>query len=190
MGPSFQSSDSETQRGVNVTFCGIVDQEMVFWRLFFQVDDLKGKLAAQEEELAIKNEDANKLIAVVGAEQEKVSKEKAIANEEQKKVAVIAEDVGQKQKVCSIELAKAEPALLAAKAALDTLNKVTSKLTYWIRSKIFRMIFFIFDEIFGRVGHVSRNSRLDFGDKPGYGRFPGFLDVDHNPDRGYFKKNS
>jgi len=89
-----------------------------------QVDDLKSKLAAQEEELAIKNEDANKLIAVVGAEQEKVSKEKALANDEQKKVAVIAEDVGQKQKVCSIELAKAEPALIAAKAALDTLNKV------------------------------------------------------------------
>ena len=96
-----------------------------------QVDDLKGKLAAQEEELAIKNEDANKLIAVVGAEQEKVSKEKAIANDEQKKVAVIAEDVGQKQKVCSIELAKAEPALVAAKAALDTLNKVSlSRLSF------------------------------------------------------------
>jgi len=68
------------------------------------------------------------LIAVVGAEQEKVSKEKAFANEEQKKVAVIAEDVGQKQKVCSIELAKAEPALIAAKAALDTLNKVRTSL--------------------------------------------------------------
>jgi dynein heavy chain len=88
-----------------------------------QVDDLKGKLAAQEEELAIKNEAANKLIAVVGAEQEKVGKEKAIAAEEQKKVAVIAEDVGKKQKVCEIELRKAEPALIAAKAALDTLNK-------------------------------------------------------------------
>jgi dynein heavy chain, axonemal len=74
--------------------------------------------------LAIKNEQANKLIAVVGAEQEKVGKEKAIAAEEQKKVAVIAEDVGKKQKVCESELAKAEPALIAAKAALDTLNKV------------------------------------------------------------------
>ena len=41
-----------------------------------QVDDLKAKLAAQEKELAIKNEDANKLISVVGAETEKVSKEK------------------------------------------------------------------------------------------------------------------
>jgi len=60
---------------------------------------------------------------VVGAEQEKVSKEKSFANEEQKKVAVIAADVGEKQRVCSIELSKAEPALLAAKAALDTLNK-------------------------------------------------------------------
>lgn len=37
-----------------------------------QVDDLKSKLAAQEVELAQKNEDANKLIAVVGAETEKV----------------------------------------------------------------------------------------------------------------------
>ena len=36
------------------------------------MDDLKGKLAAQEVELAQKNEAANKLIAVVGAETEKV----------------------------------------------------------------------------------------------------------------------
>jgi len=113
-----------------VTFDDVARQRTDVWRLCLQVDDLKGKLAAQEEELAIKNDDANKLIAVVGAEQEKVSKEKAFANEEQKKVAIIAEDVGSKQKVCSIELAKAEPALLAAKAALDTLNKVTPVYRY------------------------------------------------------------
>jgi len=89
-----------------------------------QVDELKSKLAAQEEELAIKNEAANALISVVGAEHEKVGAEKAFAAEEQAKVAVIAEDVGRKQKVCEIELGKAEPALIAAKAALDTLNKV------------------------------------------------------------------
>jgi len=88
------------------------------------VDELKSKLAAQEEELAIKNEAANKLISVVGAEQDKVGAEKAIAAAEQAKVAVIAEDVGRKQRVCEIELAKAEPALIAAKDALDTLNKV------------------------------------------------------------------
>ena len=40
------------------------------------MDDLKAKLAAQEKELGIKNEEANKLISVVGAETEKVSKEK------------------------------------------------------------------------------------------------------------------
>ncbi len=38
-----------------------------------QVDDLKAKLAAQEVELAQKNEAANKLLQVVGAETEKVS---------------------------------------------------------------------------------------------------------------------
>ena len=38
-----------------------------------QVEDLKAKLAAQEQELAIKNDEANKLIQVVGAETEKVS---------------------------------------------------------------------------------------------------------------------
>ena len=37
-----------------------------------QVADLKAKLAAQESELAVKNEEANKLIQVVGAETEKV----------------------------------------------------------------------------------------------------------------------
>ena len=87
------------------------------------MDDLKAKLAAQEKELAIKNEEANKLIHVVGAETEKVSKEKAIADEEEKKVQVINEDVSKKQRDCEADLAKAEPALIAAKEALDTLNK-------------------------------------------------------------------
>ena len=88
------------------------------------MDDLKDKLAAQEVELGIKNEAANKLISVVGAETEKVSKEKAIADEEEKKVSVIAEEVGKKQRDCEADLAKAEPALLAAQEALNTLNKV------------------------------------------------------------------
>ncbi|XP_053544923.1 dynein axonemal heavy chain 9 [Bombina bombina] len=88
-----------------------------------QVDDLKAKLAAQEVELKQKNEDADKLIQVVGVETEKVSKEKAIADEEEKKVAVIAEEVGRKQKECEEDLLKAEPALAAAKEALNTLNR-------------------------------------------------------------------
>uniref|UniRef100_A0A5F9CH25 Dynein axonemal heavy chain 17 n=1 Tax=Oryctolagus cuniculus TaxID=9986 RepID=A0A5F9CH25_RABIT len=54
-----------------------------------QVDDLKAKLAVQETELKQKNENADKLIQVVGVETEKVSKEKAIADEEEVKVEVI-----------------------------------------------------------------------------------------------------
>ncbi|XP_033732158.1 dynein beta chain, ciliary-like [Pecten maximus] len=88
-----------------------------------QVADLKSKLASQEVELAQKNEDANKLITVVGAETEKVSKEKAIADEEERKVSVITEEVGKKQVDCERDLAKALPALEAAKEALNTLNK-------------------------------------------------------------------
>ena len=87
------------------------------------VDDLKLKLAAQEIELKQKNDDADKLIEVVGVETAKVSKEKEIADVEEQKVAVIAKDVGEKQRSCETDLAKAEPALKAAEAALNTLNK-------------------------------------------------------------------
>lgn len=89
-----------------------------------QVDELKAKLAAQEVELKQKNEDADKLIQVVGVETEKVSRKKAVADEEERKVALIAQEVEQKQKDCEEDLAKAEPALAAAQAALNTLNKV------------------------------------------------------------------
>ncbi|NWR75951.1 DYH9 protein, partial [Centropus unirufus] len=88
-----------------------------------QVDELKAKLAAQEVELKQKNDDADKLIHVVGVETEKVSKEKAIADEEEQKVALITQEVEQKQMDCEEDLAKAEPALAAAQAALNTLNK-------------------------------------------------------------------
>ena len=75
-------------------------------------------------ELAQKNEDANKLITKVGAETEKVSKEVAIGEEEEKKVSKINEEVTIKQRDCERDLLKAEPALEAAKEALNTLNKV------------------------------------------------------------------
>ncbi|XP_060795606.1 dynein axonemal heavy chain 9-like [Neoarius graeffei] len=88
-----------------------------------QVDDLKAKLAAQEVDLKQKNADADKLIKVVGVETENVSREKAVADEEEKKVATIAEVVGKKQRDCETDLAKAEPALIAAQEALNTLNK-------------------------------------------------------------------
>ena len=52
-----------------------------------------------------------------------MSKEKEIADEEEKKVAKINADVSAKQKSCEADLAKAEPALAAAATALNTLNK-------------------------------------------------------------------
>ncbi|XP_061666302.1 dynein heavy chain 9, axonemal isoform X2 [Syngnathoides biaculeatus] len=88
-----------------------------------QVDDLKAKLAAQEVELKQKNEDADKLIQVVGVETEKMSNEKAVADDEEEKVAAIAVVVRGKQKDCEEDLTKAEPALIAARDALNTLNK-------------------------------------------------------------------
>jgi len=88
-----------------------------------QVDDLKEKLKAQEVELAQKNQEADALIERVGIETEKVNKEKEIAAVEEEKVRVITEDVSAKQRSCSADLAKAEPALIAAQEALNTLNK-------------------------------------------------------------------
>lgn len=64
-------------------------------------------------------------LQVVGIETEKVSKEKAVADEEEQKVAAIAAVVSSKQRDCEEDLVKAEPALLAAQDALNTLNKVS-----------------------------------------------------------------
>lgn len=88
-----------------------------------KADALKDTLAGQEVELAEKNEAAGKLIAELSVENEKVAKEQEVATEEEKKVKVIEEDVSVKAKVCQEDLAKAEPALVAAQAALNTLNK-------------------------------------------------------------------
>lgn len=56
-----------------------------------------------------------------------MGKEKEIADAEEMKVAKINEEVSKKQQDCERDLAKAEPALLAAKEALNTLNKVNIK---------------------------------------------------------------
>lgn len=85
--------------------------------------DLKTQLAEQEIELTKKNEEADKLIEIVGVETEKVSREKATADEEELKVNQINREVSAKQKDCEEDLKKAEPALEAAQVALNTLNK-------------------------------------------------------------------
>ncbi|XP_035709844.1 dynein beta chain, ciliary [Folsomia candida] len=88
-----------------------------------QVEGLKKVLAVQEVVLKEKNEKADHLIQVVGAETAMVSSEKENAAKEEKKVAVTATEVTKIKEVCRIELEKAEPALQAAYAALNTLNK-------------------------------------------------------------------
>uniref|UniRef100_A0A8C9AK17 Dynein axonemal heavy chain 11 n=1 Tax=Prolemur simus TaxID=1328070 RepID=A0A8C9AK17_PROSS len=89
-----------------------------------QVGDLKARLASQEAELQLRNHDAEALISKIGLQTEKVSREKAIADTEEQKVTAIQSEVSQKQRECEADLVKAEPALVAAAAALDTLNRV------------------------------------------------------------------
>ncbi|XP_055083623.1 dynein axonemal heavy chain 11 isoform X2 [Periophthalmus magnuspinnatus] len=89
-----------------------------------QVEDLKAKLASQEGELSIKNQNIEALIAKIGQQTEKVSSKREAADTEAQKVAVIQTQVATKQKDCENDLAKAEPSLAAATAALNTLNKV------------------------------------------------------------------
>ncbi|CAH8480381.1 unnamed protein product [Dicrocoelium dendriticum] len=88
-----------------------------------QTSELKVQLAEQEVVVKEKSENAKKLIAVVGQETEKVSAEKEIAAEEEAKVSVIKAEVTLKQRDCEEDLRKAEPALIAAQEALNTLNK-------------------------------------------------------------------
>uniref|UniRef100_A0A8C5KUF0 Dynein axonemal heavy chain 11 n=1 Tax=Jaculus jaculus TaxID=51337 RepID=A0A8C5KUF0_JACJA len=89
-----------------------------------QVEDLKARLASQEAELQLRNHDAEALITKIGLQTEKVSREKAIADAEERKVAAIQAEACQKQRECEADLLKAEPALAAATAALNTLNRV------------------------------------------------------------------
>uniref|UniRef100_A0A8D2LWB2 AAA+ ATPase domain-containing protein n=1 Tax=Varanus komodoensis TaxID=61221 RepID=A0A8D2LWB2_VARKO len=89
-----------------------------------QVEDLKSKLAIQEIELHQRNKDTGALIEKIGLQTEKLSQEKAIADEEERKVAAIQAEVTKQQQESEHDLAKAEPALNAANAALNTLNRL------------------------------------------------------------------
>uniref|UniRef100_A0A672GEB4 Dynein axonemal heavy chain 11 n=1 Tax=Salarias fasciatus TaxID=181472 RepID=A0A672GEB4_SALFA len=74
--------------------------------------------------LTFKNQNIEAIITKIGLQTEKVSNKKEAADIEAQKVAVIQAEVAVKQKDCENDLAKAEPSLTAATAALDTLNKV------------------------------------------------------------------
>ncbi|KAM9806325.1 dynein axonemal heavy chain 11 isoform 1-T1 [Syngnathus typhle] len=89
-----------------------------------QVEDLKAKLADQESDLTIKNQNIEALITKIGLQTEKVSSKKEAADVEAQKVSLIQAEVSIKQQECEQDLAKAEPLLTAATTALNTLNKV------------------------------------------------------------------
>ncbi|GCB73975.1 hypothetical protein scyTo_0003059 [Scyliorhinus torazame] len=88
-----------------------------------QVEVLKAKLAVQEMELHQRNKDAEALINKVGQQTEKLNQEKAIADAEEHRVTAIRAEVSKQQQQSEEDLAKAEPALHAANAALNTLNR-------------------------------------------------------------------
>ena len=81
-----------------------------------------------------KNEEADHLIKVVGIETQNVSQEKTSADEEKIKVDQINIDVRAKQIDCEQDLKKAEPALIAAQEALNTLNKVGKEFSFSFHS--------------------------------------------------------
>ncbi|XP_069077648.1 dynein axonemal heavy chain 11-like [Pleurodeles waltl] len=89
-----------------------------------QVEDLKSKLATQEVELHQRTKDTEALIAKIGQQTEKLNQEKSVADAEEQRVAAIQEEVTKQQQESESDLAKAEPALMAANAALNTLNRL------------------------------------------------------------------
>ncbi|XP_076000722.1 dynein axonemal heavy chain 11 isoform X3 [Genypterus blacodes] len=89
-----------------------------------QVEELKAKLALQEVELWQRNTDIEALIAKIGQQTDKLNQERAVADAEEQRVAAIQAKVTIQQKVTEEDLVKAEPALQAANAALNTLNRL------------------------------------------------------------------
>lgn len=88
-----------------------------------QVDQLKVQLKDQEVVLAVKAKDADEKFATVMRENEKIQGERDYVAENEKKVAIIEKGVSDKAKICAADLKKAEPIMLKAVAALDTLDK-------------------------------------------------------------------
>ncbi|KAI2655454.1 Dynein axonemal heavy chain 11 [Labeo rohita] len=89
-----------------------------------QVEDLTVKLNSQEVDLTLKSQATEALMARIGLQTERVSQKRKDADLEEQKVAAMQVEVSRRLRECERDLAKAEPALEAATAALQTLNKV------------------------------------------------------------------
>lgn len=87
------------------------------------VDVLIKDAKVMSEQVEVKVAEADAFAEKVGIEKEKANEENDAAQIEAEKCAVIAADVAVKQASCEKDLAAAEPLVLQAEAALDTLNK-------------------------------------------------------------------
>ena len=87
------------------------------------VAELKEQLQRQQVIVEERKQSADKLLVEVGAEKVVVDAEVEVAEEEEGKANVIKADVAEKADSCAKDLARAEPAIIAAEEALNTLNK-------------------------------------------------------------------
>eukprot|EP01135_Chromosphaera_perkinsii_P008555 Nk52_evm21s1400 gene=Nk52_evmTU21s1400 len=88
-----------------------------------QVDEMKITLSLEEKDVEEKSVQVNAMLERVMVDQEKANKERALADAEEQKVRAIKVDVAHKQEESAKELAAAQPALDAARDALDSLDK-------------------------------------------------------------------
>ena len=86
------------------------------------VAEIEAGLKITLEDAEIKKAKAEGIAEVVGKEKAYVEGETAKAEKEAQIVAVIQQEVGEKQRSTAEDLAKAEPAVEAAMAALDSLD--------------------------------------------------------------------
>ncbi|KAL0236998.1 hypothetical protein PCE1_000395 [Barthelona sp. PCE] len=87
------------------------------------VEGLKEDLEKKKVVVAEKEAAAQELLKQVARETEIVDKQKAVAEVEAGECALVETNVSEKQRQCDLDLQKALPAIAAAEAALDTLNK-------------------------------------------------------------------
>ncbi|KAJ4456876.1 putative Dynein heavy chain 17; axonemal [Paratrimastix pyriformis] len=88
-----------------------------------QVDELKAKLEREEVDVAQREREANELLEKVGKETAFVETQRAAARVEEENSEKIAKEVMAQEASCNEDLKAAEPAIIAAEAALNTLNK-------------------------------------------------------------------
>lgn len=88
-----------------------------------QVAALHERLAAEKVELEERTKVTQELVAQLSLDQEKVSKEREFAEDEERKTDLVAKEVQKRQEACDEDLKKAEPALIRAMEALDTFDR-------------------------------------------------------------------